>query len=279
MGEYTFGFRKEWYHFFRTFRFWGVLIALTSVAIVNPLMIKAMAELTATMLDASSGMMAGAGIDMSALDMVYTSGIVFGAALSDLCNTALLVILLVLMAPFGGEQKKRATLIPSCSGLDNKYYLVPKFVLYNAVIFAASFLCGLLAGVICNALFPEPVGFGQILFGALLCSIYLTFVLTIYMSLGLCTSRPGIMTIVIYLGHTFINSILMAMGLERFNPFTLYNVFAFDLYDPEFSLKSEAASIIVGIVLSVVICVVMYFLTLTVLRNKRINNQEDKPEF
>ncbi|MBE6901161.1 MAG: hypothetical protein E7478_01670 [Ruminococcaceae bacterium] len=282
MGAYKFGFQKEWYHFGRTFRFGGILIALFSVAIANPLMIKAVVAMLGAIGESPTEMMADAAMpDMGLGDLVmeYTSGVVFGAALSDLCNTALLVILLLLMSPFGGEQKKRATLIPSCSGLDNKYYLIPKFVLYPAIIFVTTFFAGILAGLICNAMFPQPVGFGYMLLGSVLCAIYLTFIVVIYMALGLCTSRPGIMTIVIYFGQGLINSILLALGLERFNPFTLYSVFTYQLYDAEFSLGSEAASIIVGIVLSVVIAVMMYFLTLAVLKNKRINNQEDRPEF
>ena len=282
MGTYKFGFQKEWYHFSRTFRFGGVLIALFSVAIVNPLMIKAMLSMLDVLSASPTEMMSNQvmpDLGLGELVSEYTSGIVFGAALSDLCNTALLVILLVLMSPFGGEQKKRATLIPSCSGLDNQYYLIPKFVLYPSVLFVTTFASGILAGLICNAMFADPIGFGEILVGSVLCAIYLTFIMVIYMSLGLCTSRPGIMTIVIYFGHNLIQAILVAMGLERFNPFTLYSVFSYQMYEEEFSLSAEAASIIVGIVLSVVIAVMMYFLTLAVLKNKRINNQEDKPEF
>ena len=149
MGAYKFGFQKEWYHFGRTFRFGGILIALFSVAIANPLMIKAVVAMLGAIGESPTEMMADAAMpDMGLGDLVmeYTSGVVFGAALSDLCNTALLVILLLLMSPFGGEQKKRATLIPSCSGLDNKYYLIPKFVLYPAIIFVTTFFCRHIGG-------------------------------------------------------------------------------------------------------------------------------------
>ena len=47
----------------------------------------------------------------------------------------------------------------------------------------------------------------------------------------------------------------------------------------DFVLADNAASIIVGIVLSVVIAVMMFVLTLSVIKSKKINNQEDKPEF
>ncbi|MGN0686554.1 MAG: hypothetical protein ACI4KA_00440 [Oscillospiraceae bacterium] len=280
MGAFKFGFKKEWYHFSRTFRFGGILIALISVALVNPLMIKSLSYMMDTMMSMAEPMLSElSGEEIAELSTEYTSPIVFSAALSDFCNTALLVLLLVLMSPFGGEQKKRATLIPSCSGLDNEYYLIPKFVLYPAVIFAATIVSGMIAGGLSNALFPEPIGFGTILLGSLLCAIYLTFIMTIYMALGLCTSRPGIMTIAVYFGHSLVSAILLAMNLEKFNPFTLYYIFSHGMNEKDFSLAKEVPSIIVGALLAVVISVMMYFLTLAVLRTKRINNQEDKPEF
>ncbi len=279
MGAYKFGFQKEWYHYSRTFRFGGVIIALISVAIANPLMLNALMSLADSLTGMSGGMIGYSPAEIEELSMVYTAKMSFGAALADLCNTALLVILLLFMSPFGGEQKKRATLIPSCSGLDNRYYLVPKFVLYSATVFAVTVVAGIIAGLISNSLFTEPVSFGYIITGSLLCAVYLTFILSIYMALGLSTSRPGIMVIVVYFGQSLVQSILLALDMSRYNPFTLYNVFAYQMAEQDFSFKAEAASIIVGVVLSVVISVMMYFLTLAVLKTKRINNQDNKPEF
>ena len=46
-----------------------------------------------------------------------------------------------------------------------------------------------------------------------------------------------------------------------------------------FVLAVNVASIIVGIALSVVIAAMMFVLALTVQKARKINNQEDKPEF
>lgn len=280
-----YGFKKEWMHFSRTFRFGGVLIAMISMALANPLMYKFLAwmmEFTGELMQDPA--MQGTGLEntnIGALAMVYNdAALVFGGTLLELCGTSLLVIMLVLMSPFGGEQKKRATIIPACSGLDNKQYLLPKFILYPAVIFVANYICAVIAGFLCNALFDvNTVEIADIFLGALLCSIYLVFAVCIYMALGLCTNRPGIMVVVIYFGQNIIQLILASLDLNRFNPFTLLGLISGGMFSPYFSLEEEAGSIIVGSVLSIVIAALMYVLTLAVLNAKKINNQENKPEF
>ncbi len=281
-----FGFKKEWMHFTRTFRFAGLLVSVFSFALANPLMYRLLQAMMQMMNEMSSELeeiepaMAGYGdIMLWAADMLNQAEMIFSGTLIELCGTSLIVAMLILMAPFGGEQKKRATIIPTTSGLEYKYYLLPKFVLYPAVFFGANFIAGIIAGCLCNALFGGDIGADMILLASLLCSVYLLFIITVYMALGLCTSRPGIMTISVYLGQSLVNLILTSLGLERYNPFTLYNLISGRMFADDFDLGKETASIVVAIVLALVIAVLMYALTLSVLKAKRINNQEDKPEF
>ncbi len=277
--QLKFSFKKEWLHFLRTFRFGGMLICVFSFALATPLLYKALFALSEMVASQMGDTMTEA--DLAALSQVPNhAGAIFCGTLMELCTTSLLVITLLLMSPFGGEQKKRATLIPFCSGLDYKNYLIPKFVLYPAVLFGANFIGGCLGGAVCNALFTEGTAdVGTIVRGSLLAAVYAVFILTIYMALGMCTGRPGVMVIVVYLGQTLVQLILSYMGLTRFNPFTLYMLISQSaLLDKQFMIE-EAASIAVGMALAVVISVVMYFMTLAVLKAKEINNLEDKPEF
>lgn len=280
--QLKFGFKKEWLHFVRSFRFGGMLICIFSFAIVNPLLYKAIFAMVEMMEQSEMGeVMAEQGANLSALTAIADhAGAIFCTTLLELCATSLLVITLLLMSPFGGEQKKRATFIPFCSGLEYKNYLIPKFILYPAVMFAANFLGGCLGGVICNSLYTTGAAdVGTILLGSLMCAIYAVFILTIYMALGICTGRPGIMVIVVYLGQTLVQLILTRLGLTRFNPFALYGFISeCTLLDAAY-VQSELPSIIVSIALSIGISVLMYLMTLAVLKSKNINNQEDKPEF
>ena len=281
-----FGLKKEWMHFTRTFRFAGLLISVFSFAIANPLMYRALQAMMNMMNEMSAELeeiepaMAGYGDMMLwAADMLNQAEMIFSGTLMELCGTSLIIAMLIHMSPCGGEQKKRATIIPTTSGLEYRYYLLPKFVLYPGVFFCANFLAGTVAGYLCNALFDGDMAAGTILLASLLCSIYLLFVITVYMALGLCTSHPGIMTISVYLGQGLIQLILNSLDLKRYNPFTLYTLISGTMFTEDFSLADEAVSIVVAIVLALVISVLMYMLTHSVLNAKNINNQEDKPEF
>lgn len=280
--QIKYSFKKEWLHFLRTFRFGGMLICIFSFAAANPLLYKALYALASYM--AGSGLTqeaASAGVDVELLATASANaGAVFCGTLVEFCATSLLVIMLLLMQPFGGEQKKRATVIPFCSGLQYKSYLIPKFVLYPSAMFVGNFLGGCASGALCNALFTEgAVSAGTILFGSLIAAVYSVFVLSIYMTLGLCTGRPGIMVIVVYIGQTLLQYLLMYMGLISCNPFTLYFAVSSGVILAEDFGQSDLISIIVGAVLALVIAFVMYWISLASLKAKVINNRDNKPEF
>ncbi len=280
--QLKYGFKKEWLHFTRSFRFGGMLICIFSFAIANPLLYKALIALAEMMEQSEMGdVLAQQGGSFAAIAaMADNAGMIFCTTLLELFSTSLLVITLLLMSPFGGEQKKRATFIPFCCGLEYKNYLIPKFVLYPAVLFVGNFLGGCLGGVLCNSLYKSNTAdMGTILLGSMMCAIYAVFILTIYMALGICTGRPGIMVIVVYLGQTLVQLILSSLGLTRFNPFALYGFIAQGTLLDKAYVQQEIPSIIVSIVLAFVIMGLMYGMTFAALKAKQINNQEDKPEF
>lgn len=286
MTRLGFGFKKEWLHFSRTFRFAGLLISVFSFAIANPLMYRLlqsmmnmMNEMATELEEIEPTMGAYGDLMVWASDVLNQAELIFSGTLIELCGTSLIIAMLILMSPCGGEQKKRATIIPMTSGLEYSHYLLPKFIMYPLVFFAANFLAGNVAGLLCNALFNGSISIDVIMLASLFCSIYLLFVITVYMALGLCTSHPGIMTISVFLGQSLIQLILSSLSLERYNPFTLYILISGGMFEDTFSLKNEAASIIVAIALTLIISLLMYLLTLSVLKAKNINNQEDKPEF
>ena len=82
-----------------------------------------------------------------------------------------------------------------------------------------------------------------------------------------------------YIGVSIVQMILMSLDLTKFHPLTLRSLVIGEMFRDDFVIADNAASIIVGIVLSVVIAVMMFILTLSVIKSKKINNQEDKPEF
>ncbi len=277
------GLKKEWFQFTRTFRLGGILLAILSLAVADPLILGGVRLLGEMLINsdipASIAASADYGINLDELLGGSMAGLFYSSAMADLCSTSMLIIMLVLMSPCGGEQKKRATIIPSCTGLGTFEYLLPKYLIYPAAVFVTAFAGCCISGVISNLLCDDSISAGIILLEALMCSVYMVFELVIYMSIGLCTNRPGIVTVFMYVGFSVVEMILEGLGLTDYHPFTLRALVCGGMLDEDFVLADNAASIAVGIVLSIVISVLMFILTLTVQKCGRINNQEDKPEF
>ena len=288
--QIRYGFKKEWLQFSRTFRLGGILIAIFSFALSTPPMYKLLGAMMDYMdyisksydaqMTASLKMSPG----MESFEMVSgiidDAGIIFAMTMAELCASSLLVIMLILMSPAGGEQKKRATIIPSCCGLKYFNYLVPKFVIYPLTVFGGTFLAAMTAGGLCNILFKENhIDFGMILLAAFLCAVYAAFITTVYLSIGLCTSKPGVVTVLVYLGTTLVEIILTSLDLTKFHPFTLRALVTTEMFMGDFELSENIASICVGTLLSIIVMVLMFFMAYAVLNAKKINNQEDKPEF
>lgn len=290
--QLKYSLKKEWAQFSRTFRLWGIIIAALATALLYILMFKftgaifeSMEQMGEMSMSAASGgnLFGDLGINMDDMIAMYLdAGMMYSVVMSSICSIALLVIVLVLGSAAGGEQKKRAMIVPLCSGLDNKSYVLAKFIVYPISVFVIIFLTALLSGVLCNALFPNnKVGFDLVLLGSVLAGIYMTFAVSIFLSLGLCTSKPGIMAAIVYIGTTILQTVFIRFQLYDYNPFTLLNLISGEMFaNPEFSLADNAASIAVGVVISLLISVLMCLLAIAVLNAKKINNQEEKkPEF
>ncbi len=300
--QLKYSFKKEWSHFTRTGRLFGFIAAIFSFALSQPLMFRLMASVmemvdlnTGNGADSSvfaaitGGMAASAGTDpfggmdigMEEIMSVYSdAGMIFASCISTFSGLSLLIVMLLLMAASGGEQKKRAMIVPMCSGLEYKSYLLPKFVIYPLITFALTFISVVTTGYLCNALFPNNHVSDTVIFlSAAMYSVYLLFAVCVYMSIGLCTSRPGVAAVLVFIGQTILQSLFTGMGLTDYNPFTLVTLPTYMTME-EFDLTASTPSILVGMGISVVVAVLMFFLTLGVLGAKKIDNtEEERPEF
>lgn len=291
--QLKYSLKKEWSHFLRTFRFLGVIIAVFATALVYLLLFKFTGTVFESMGQGSEMALSVANSapndylgGLNELDnmwgMFLDAGMMYSTVMSSVLSISLLVIMLVLGSPAGGEQKKRAMIIPTCSGLDNKSYVLAKFIIYPVTSFVTVFLCEVLCGALCNAFFPNnKLDTGLLLLGSVLAGLFMLFEISVFLSLGICTSKPGIMTAVVYFGTSLLQTLMESLGITDFNPFTLYSLVAGEMFaDPDFSLSDNAASIAVGSGLSLLISVLMCLLAIAVLNAKKIDNTEEKkPEF
>lgn len=275
------GLKKEWLQFTRTFRLGGIILAIASFALADPLMYWAMNLLLDGISTTQTAVADTGALDIGEVASVFNNaGVVFSMTMAEFCSTSTLIFMLILMSPCGGEQKKRATIIPSCTGLGTLEYLIPKYIIYPAAIFVVTLASCMMAGGICNLMFTDgAIDAGMMSLAAVLCAVYLTFILVVYMSIGLCTSRPGVVTVFMYIGVSIVQIFLNQLGLTKFHPLTLRSIVTGEMFTESFVLADEVGSIAVGTVLSVVIGVMMFVLTYAVQKGTKINNQVDKPEF
>ncbi len=299
--QLKYSFKKEWSHFTRTGRLFGIIAAIFSFALSQPLMfrmmgaIMEMVDLNTSGADSSvfaavaGGMAASAGTDpfggmdigMEEIMSVYSdAGMIFSSCISTFSGLSLLIVMLILMAASGGEQKKRATIVPMCSGLEYKNYLLPKFVIYPLFTFALTFISVIVTGLLCNALFPNNhITDAAMFLSAAMYSVYMLFAVCVYMSIGLCTSRPGVAAVLVFIGQSLVQSLFVGMGLTDYNPFTLITLPTYMAMEG-FDFAASMPSILVGMGISVVVAVLMFFLALGVLGAKKIDNtEEERPEF
>ncbi len=270
------GIKKEFKLFTRGFKMWGILILIVGIAAAYPLLYKSMEAMTDQLAQMSSQM--GAEMDstvgsmnamMDELAMLYggsMAGVGFYTALSSFTSEGFLVIALLLMATAGGEQKKRSVIIPNCAGLTPAGYVMPKFIIYPLLMALLTFGGTLLTAVISDALFEGSVAMENVLFSGVCVSLYMLFMISIYFLFGLCTGRPGIGVVVMYLGASLIPILLSAFNIDSYNPFALRDMLMTQYADAD--MNNFILSIVVTVTLSVICCV----LSLLVATLRKIDN-------
>lgn len=259
------GLQKEMMFFCRSFRMWGVVIAAFGFALLDPLMMKALDSLTASMAELDPTL---AGLELSDVMNMSQMGVI--GAMSDLTSTMLLILMLVIMYAAGGELKKRSMIIPQNAGLTPQLYLLPKFLLYpiaGALLTFVGLLCSWLFSFV---LYSEVnVGLAEMLTAALLAAVLQLFMVTMYLTLGLCTAKAGLSVAVVYGGNVLLSALFTSLGADKFHPFTLV---------------SQAQDIIMGegvdhanfwgsIAVTLMLIALCYLVTLFVISAKRIDNR------
>ena len=259
------GFQKEMMFFSRSFRMWGVMIAAFALALLDPLMWKLVDSLSTGLgeVDPTLAVLEiGGDMNMSQLGIV--------GAMGDLTSTMLLVLMLVIMYAAGGELKKRSMIIPQNAGLTPKLYLLPKFLFYPIFACLLTFLGILCSWLFSFALYSEvSVGFAEALLASLLSAVFQLFLMTLYLTLGLCTAKAGLSVAVVYGGNVILSALFSSLGADKFHPFTL---------------TAQAQEIIMGgeidhanlwgsIAVTLLLAALCYFVTLFVISAKRIDNR------
>lgn len=260
------GLKKEFLSFARPFRMWGMLIAIVAFAILDPILIKFILSFSTEMLETAdvSGEISGLLGDVSGA-MGSEMGVL--SAIGDITNTGMLILMLVMMPAAGGELKKRATIIPNCSGLTPSMYLIPKFIFYPLFIFITTYIGILISYLVSFIIYGTGINFGYLMLFGLGYGFYMIFVTCLYMTLGLTTGKAGIAVAIVYGAITILTMIFTQVGIDKFNPFALTIAAQDALYG-----EIDYANIFGSIGITIILIAILFFLTLMVLTAKRVDN-------
>lgn len=285
------GLKKEFLFFSRSFRMWGVIIAILAFAITDPLMMRGLLmlgemvdDMSSTNVTVNDEVLDGAEMNdaqvVSALETSLggslSAGVGLSMALSDMLATSLLITMLVLMGTAGNEQKKRSIIIPNTAGLTPNNYIVPKFVIYPLFSFALIFIGTIVSAWVSTLAFGGSIELGNILLAGLCGGVYFSFMIIIQMMVGISTAKPGITVVLIYIASSIIPLILSAFRVDKFNPFSLKTMAmtAASYGDTSFLSSGDFSTVdlLVSIGVTLAISIVLYLMTLLILNAKKIDN-------
>lgn len=270
--------KKETMFFSRTYRMFGVIFSVLIFGIADPLLFKVMGAMLSAIGEASGELFTEA--DMNVFSMftkIDVSGML-SASIGDFTSTAVLIVLLVLMAAAGSEQKKRSIIIPRCAGLTPFMYVTPKFILYPLTGFISGFLGIFLCAGFSSLLFEGTVDFGILCLAAASVGLYIAFTIVMLLALGLCTGRPGVAVISVLAATSLIPQLLTSFRVDKFNPFALPTI-AMNAFSggSESELLSAAEldplNVAVSLIVTVILSLILYFLTLFVHTTRKIENE------
>lgn len=284
------GIKKELMFFTRSFKLGGIIIAAIAFAVLSPLLMKLSGvmmsgiDTTATD-DLKSGNYADLSYteNLSAEPMSFDSdlfslfedeNLAYIGVLSsfgDLTNTLLLVFMIVTMYSAGGELKKRSMIIPLNAGLSTRLYVLPKYLVYPLAAAVIAFGGVLLSGLVTLLVFGGAYApdIADLLLTALTAAVYDAFIITLYFTLGLCTARAGIATIILYGGSAILSVLFTSFGADKFHPFALKDLAQEMLAEGE----RDYVNLLGSIGVTLLIMLLCYFVTVFVISAKKTDNR------
>ena len=287
------GLKKEMMFLGRTGKLAGVIVAMLIFALLDGIMLKATGVMMSSMsttvqqqIDQISensenseelnelNEITGSISTMSSMFENMSAATILYSTINDISSLGLLITLLVIKSACGGEQKRRSIVIPRCAGLTPKMYILPKFILYPIIIFLLSVIAVFLAGGIAQLLFEGGILLENMLVAAVILGIYLAFIMTVMLTIGICTEKPGISVIIVFVAINIIPTLLSSYRVDRFNPFALPSLVGEAVMAENSVFASiDMLNFWVSVVTTLIISVVLYFVTLLALNSKEVRNE------
>ncbi|MCL1865993.1 MAG: hypothetical protein FWF82_01125 [Oscillospiraceae bacterium] len=295
MNQINAGFLKEWFYIWRSFRLGGIIITFIGCALFMPMMCALMMwigsfedfDLLATLLSP----IASLGLDvygLESLDSIFDmysgdSGLLmsYWGGLSMFADTAMLIIIVLLTGTAGGEQKKRSIIIPQTAGLTPSGYVLPKFLFYPTMAFALTMASSFFTNMVCQGVFGMSYSSQVVLITAFLTAVYVAFLVSMYMFLGISLGQPWLAVIYVYIGNGIFATLLpTAFRVDRYTPFNLLGISNTLLLNEKTNndiysgIGSHNVFITAGV--TIALCVLLAYLALFAVTAKKMDNTADE---
>ena len=270
-------FIKESLAFFRTKRFFIIALVIIGLSAFSPLMISGLGFL----MDAMSDIYEEFGMDVSDMTQFLISSSSTGvvSSISDITGAGLIVFLLLINRAAGGEQKKRAEMIPRSVGLSSFAYIFPKYIIYPLSGFVLA-ICAMFVswGISAWVFDVNDVTFTAVLLAGVLTGVTLMMYISFHLALGTATSRAGMSAAICIAASILVPGVLQFATSEyMFNPFTL-ELLAANTIAADTVTGSDITDILVTIVFALALMTASFFIALFAQNAKRIDNSGDDIE-
>lgn len=304
------GLKKEFMLFSRTGKLIGVILVILIFSVMDPIMFKGMGAMVGAM---ANSIPEGSGAelteymqtvkDMASMFDSFSASYLVATSIAEVTGLGLIILMFILMSAAGGEQKKRSVIIPQCAGLTPAGYIAPKFLIYPLSALLLSVLGVYLSAGVSSLLFGGGLDMGKISLAALCLGVYMAFISVLQLTIGICTGKPGVSVIIVIIATSIIPMILSSFRVDRFNPFALTGIAS----NAAISAGGEAAgavsegatgsfasisammeslsasaevdglNMVVSVGVTVVISVILYFMTLFILTARQVKNEGNEP--
>lgn len=304
------GLKKEFMLFSRTGKLIGVILVILIFSVMDPIMFKGMGAMVGAM---ANSIPEGSGAelteymqtvkDMASMFDSFSASYLVATSIAEVTGLGLIILMFILMSAAGGEQKKRSVIIPQCAGLTPAGYIAPKFLIYPLSALLLSVLGVYLSAGVSSLLFGGSLDMGKISLAALCLGVYMAFISVLQLTIGICTGKPGVSVIIVIIATSIIPMILSSFRVDRFNPFALTGIAS----NAAISAGGEAAGAVsegatgsfasisammeslsasaevdglntaVSVGVTVVISVILYFMTLFILTARQVKNEGNEP--
>ena len=306
------GLKKEFMLFSRTGKLIGVILVILIFSVMDPIMFKGMGAMVGAM---ANSIPEGSGAelteymqtvkDMASMFDSFSASYLVATSIAEVTGLGLIILMFILMSAAGGEQKKRSVIIPQCAGLTPAGYIAPKFLIYPLSALLLSVLGVYLSAGVSSLLFGGSLDMGKISLAALCLGVYMAFISVLQLTIGICTGKPGVSVIVVIIAASIIPVILSSLRVDRFNPFALTGIasnaaisaggeaeavgavseaaggsftsISAMMESLSASAEVDGLNLAVSVGVTVVISVILYFMTLFVLTARQVKNEGNEP--